>query len=389
MTVVEPLRVESVAHGGDGVARRSGKTVFVPGTVPGDVVTVEITESRRRFDRARVVELVEPSGDRTVPRCRHTAVCGGCTWQVADYQAQLSWKREIVQSQLRHLGRLEVDVPMTEAVGPAYHYRNRMDYRVADGRLALHRRSSHDLVSLQECRLVVEPLAHVVSAAASLQALSGPQRRVTLRAGVNTGEMVAVVDHPQPNLPIAQAKPSDAVIHEVVGETRFRIGGRSFFQGNTAGAERLVSLVGEGLGDLEDRTFLDVFAGVGLFAATVGSVAGRVVALESDRRAVADLRVNAPFADVVPGRVEQTLASVRGSIDAVVIDPPRIGWGQGVAAALIELRPDVIMSVSCDPATFARDARSLVDGGYRLDWLRPLDLFPHTPHVELVARFVN
>ena len=381
------LDIDRIANGGDGIGSVDGKTVFVPGAVPGDRATIEIVEERRRFDRGRLVELVRPSSDRTAPLCRHTAVCGGCTWQQVDYQAQLEWKREIVASQLRHLAGVEVDIGPTLAVGPPFHYRNRMDYAVHDGRLALHRRASHDLVALQECRLVVEPLAQVVSAAHGLEGLGGAGRRVTLRAGVTTGELMAVVDAPIEGLPIAQAHPSEAVIHEEVRGTRLRISGRAFFQANTAGAERLVDLVSAALGPVDGRSLVDLYAGVGLFAATLGGGAERVSAFEIDRRAVSDLEANVPTVEVVLGSIEKTLGSwSEPGVDLVVADPPRDGMGPAVVEEIVRLGPEAIASVSCDSATFARDTRSLIDHGYRLEWVQPVDLFPHTPHVEIVAR---
>ena len=381
------LDIDRIANGGDGIGSVDGKTVFVPGAVPGDRATIEIVEQRKRFDRGRLVDLIRPSADRTAPLCRHTAVCGGCTWQQVDYQAQLEWKRDIVASQLRHLAGVEIDIAPTLAVGPPFHYRNRMDYSVHDGRLALHRRASHDLVALQECRLVVEPLAQVVSAAHALEDLGGGGRRVTLRAGVSTGDLVAVVDAPIEGLPISQAHPSEAVLHEEVHGSRFRISGRAFFQANTPGAERLVDLVSSALGPVEGRSIVDLYAGVGLFAATVADAADRVVAFELDRRAVSDLETNAPTAEIVMGPIEKTLGSwSEPGIDLVVADPPRDGMGARVVEHLTRLGPEVIASVSCDAATFARDTRSLMDSGYRLEWVQPVDLFPHTPHVEIVAR---
>jgi tRNA/tmRNA/rRNA uracil-C5-methylase (TrmA/RlmC/RlmD family) len=363
------LEVIGVAHGGEGVARSKGKTVFVAGAVPGDVVEVAIVETRPRFDRGVVTAVLEGSASRVTPPCAHFGECGGCRWQMADYQAQLEWKRDVVSSQLRHLARLDVEVEPVRAVGDPYRYRNRMDFRISHGRPALTRARSHDAVAIDACLLLVPPLE---AAFARLGRLAG--ERLTLRAGVNTGETATILD----DLP--------ATIHERVAGVLFRITGRAFFQVNTPGAEAMVEIVGESLAPGPTDVLLDGYAGGGLFAAAVGSAAGRVVAVESNRTALADLTVNAPHAQVVPARMERVLGRL-DPVDLAVVDPPREGLGRAVVGSLAALGPRIIALVSCDAASFARDAGLLVAAGYGLGRVRPLDLFPQTHHVEIVGVF--
>ena len=346
-----PVRIDSVAHGGDGIGRAAGKVVFVRGAVPGDLVEVGIVESHPRFDRAAVAGVVEPSVHRVEPPCPVFGRCGGCAWQMASYPAQLEWKREVVVSQLAHVGRLEAEVGPVLAAGDAYRYRNRVDLRTTAGRFALLEEASHTRVAIDDCLLVVESLRRLLERLAP-----GDNRRVTLRAGVATDEVVAIGSGP--------------------GYTP------------TAGAEQLVQLVGRGL-EAADRTgiLVDAYAGGGLFAATAGSSFETVVAIESDRTAVSDLGVNCSGARVVAEPVDEAFDRLPATVEAVVVDPPRQGLGRAVVERIVARSPSVVVSVSCDPASAARDSRLLVDAGYSLDWVQPVDLFPQTPHIETVSRF--
>lgn len=361
------VTIESMAHGGDGVAHRDGKAVFVSGAVTGDRIALGITQDKGRFERGEILELVEPSADRTEPPCPHFAACGGCQWQMARHEAQLEWKREIVRSQLAHLGRIEAEVMPVEAPSAAFGYRNRMDFRIVDGRPALVRRGSHQTVPIDSCHLLVPELAEIFG---RLGRLDGD--RLTLRMGVNTGETMVLVDD------------DDGCIHEEVAGHRFRITRRAFFQVNTAGAGLLVELVRDIVGSPE--SLVDAYAGGGLFAATAGSEARSVVAIESDRTALADLAVNVPGATVLEAPVEAGLPRI-ATADVVIVDPPRQGLGRAVVGELARIAPHAVAYVSCDPASFSRDARMLVDAGFRLDSVTPVDMFPQTYHVELVAAF--
>jgi 23S rRNA (uracil1939-C5)-methyltransferase len=375
------LRVEGVANGGEGIARSEGKVIFISGGIPGDLVEVEITEDRRSFERGRVVRILEASDARVDPPCRHASVCGGCDWQHADPAAQRAWKRTIVSDLLARVGKVEVEVEPTIAPGPDLGYRNRMDFVVADdGRLALHGRGSHDRVGLDLC-LLLHPL--LVPAFEGLRGRAAGLERVTLRAGTATGETMVLEDGE------TDSSPGNPEIHEVVAGVRFRITGRAFFQVNTAGAAALVETVAAmaALGP-EDR-LLDAYAGGGLFSATVGREARSVEAVESDPAACADFRHNVGEGALLrESRVEEAL-SASGHWDVAVLDPPRAGMGTDVTDGLAASAVSRVVSVSCDPATFARDAGRLVAGGFRLERVVPLDMFPMTHHIETVALFVR
>lgn len=393
-----------MAHLGEAVARVEGKAHFVAGAMPGEVVRGEVVLDKGSWARVRLEEVAVASPERVAPPCPHFAACGGCQWQFADYPAQLRWKSDVVAGQLEHLGRIANPiVHPTRSVGGPYHYRNRMDFKVSDGMPALHRARSRDLVPLDVCLLLHPLLEELFSELGDLE----EARRLTIRAGTRTGERLAIVEGPIPSgaekwgASVAQRTRSglrvvtgSGAVHEVVAGRRFRVSGGSFFQANTEAAEVLVELVSSALEPRRGETLLDAYAGGGLFSATAGAGAARVIAVETSPTAVRDLRHNLRAAGasdvrVVRGKVEEVVPDLDEYWQLAVVDPPRPGLGVGGVAAVTAALPRVIAYVSCDPAGLARDATYLSEAGYDLEWAVPVDLFPQTFHIETVARFTR
>lgn len=394
------VSVHDLAHGGDGVGRIEGKVVFVPGTIPGELAEIEIVDDRPDFAKARLVRIVEPSADRIEPPCPHFDRCGGCQWQFLDRGHQAQAKRSTLIGQLQHLGRLE-SPPVHEALlpGPAFGYRNRMDFSVGGGRPALTQRRSRQLVPLDQCLLLSPGLAELFERLGDL----GEARSVTLRTSEATGEMLVVLTGPAPRqaeswgVPVVRPDGRRVVgsrthVTERVANAEFRITAGAFFQNNTHGAETLVDLVSGMLQvDRSDR-LLDGYAGVGLFACTVGHEAGSVVCVEADARALPDLEHNleraaVPAPDILVAPFEELDDDESWTV--AVVDPPRSGLRRAGVDVVTAPTPRAIAYVSCDPAGLARDTRYLAEAGYALDRVVPVDMFPQTFHIESVALFVR
>lgn len=375
MTTVE---ITSVAGGGDAIGHLDGKVVFVPGAVPGDVVDVEIVTEKPRYARGRLVTVVQESPDRIAMPCPHADRCGGCTWQMVPRSVQAAWKQETVAAVMERIARLpDVPVRAIATPGPDYGYRNRLDLHPSPDGPGFYEAGSRRLVAVVECHLAAPPVADLLSRVVG-QPMHGD---LTLRAGIGTGDTVIIGEG---HTPVGSAS-----ISEDVDGFRFEISGTAFFQPNTDGAEALVGYVREATADAADGLFVDAYAGVGLFAVTVGAPFPEVIAIESDPVAVRDLAENAGGAHVLQMDAGEGLSTLARAPGVVVVDPPRTGLGPDVVEALIGINADVVVSVACDPATFARDARALVAGGYDLEWVQPVDQFPQTPHIETVARFVR
>jgi len=395
------LELTGIAHGGEAVGRLEGKACFVDGALPGERVRGVVTRDAGAWARVELHEVLTPSPQRVEPPCPLFGICGGCQWQFADYPAQLQWKRDILVGQLAHLGRLE-DPPVreTRALGEPFHYRNRADFRVAAGRPAFFRRHSHVLQPIEDCLLLHPALSDLVSRLGEL----GEARALTLRMASATGDLLAVIEGPVPEQATEWGcgvvsrhrhrltpRVGPGAIVEMVAGVAFRITGDAFFQNHSAGAETLVGLVREALTPGPQDTLLDAYAGGGLFGLTVGREVAGVIAVESDRLSLADLRHNCRRAPtpvrVAEGAVEDVLPQLDARWDLAVVDPPRTGLGRDGVDAVLAGGPRALAYVSCDPASLARDARLLADAGYHLDWAQPVDLFPQTFHLEIVAAF--
>lgn len=395
------LHPHAIAHGGEAVARRDGKAHFVAGVIPGEVVEAVVTEDRGSWARADLVRIIEPADARRDPPCPHASACGGCQWQFATEDTQRDWKQETVRSQLSHLGRLEDPlVHPTATPGEHLGYRNRMDFHVVDGRPALMRPKSNDPVPLDTC-LLLDPLLQPVFE--RFGDLTGADR-VTLRCGSRTGNILAIVEGAVPSeaetwgVPVLirngnRLEPviGEPVLDEIIDGTRFSIPFGGFFQNNSAGADALVSLSREAAALRPDETLLDGYCGVGLFGATLGQEADYVVGIDSIAEATDFARRNLQRAGVdahiVTGSFTKDIEALDAYWDVAIVDPPRKGLGERGVDAVTSSMPRRIVYVSCDPASLARDARVLAGYGYDFIGATPVDMFPQTYHVEIVATF--
>jgi 23S rRNA (uracil1939-C5)-methyltransferase len=403
------LELTAMAHGGSALGRHEGRVIFVPYAIPGEVVGVRLTEEHTRWARADLVEVLRPSPHRVEPPCPYFGPdqCGGCQFQHIDYDGQVRFKQEVVADQLARIGKLEVAVE--EAIGAAqpWDYRNNVQFHVTDeGYLGFLTADTNNIIPVEDC-LIIDPLLDEMWTAFDMH---WPEiYRLSLRCGSATGERMAIFELDEyqdfdievdfPVSCILMMPDGEAVVLmggtslvEYVAGRDYRISAGSFFQVNTGGAGALVALVREALEPRRGDTLLDLYCGVGLFGLALAGEVGRVLGVESDPSAAADFVVNAADLDnveLLEGKAQQVLGSVEGPVDLVVLDPPRAGAGERALGEVARLGPRRIAYVSCDPATLARDARHLVDAGYGLEVVQPLDMFPQTFHVESVNLFVR
>ncbi len=418
-SLIRNVQLTAMTQGGEAMGRDdTGRVVFVPYALAGETVTVAIVQAKKNYARAQLVEIITPSPARVTPRCPHFPPppsgmatgrgggCGGCQWQHIEYAAQLKFKTEIVREQFARIGKIP-DAPVRDTLGMAepWHYRNNVQFQLdAAGRLCFRAYESHDLVRITECH-IIHPLLDEMFRGLEFQGadFSG----VTLRAGTRTGEKLLVLegrDNEPPEISvdepvsIAYQTPDGDVLpligkdalHEILREHTFRVSPQAFFQVNTPMAEKLIDLVEQFLAPQPADVLLDAFGGVGTFGLALASRVTKVIAIEENPFAVNDAKANAVEISNVEfqrGAVEDILPKLKTKITLAVADPPRAGIAPAALDALIALAPRALAYVACDPATLARDARKLVDGGYRLVEVQPVDLFPHTYHIESVSWF--
>jgi 23S rRNA (uracil1939-C5)-methyltransferase len=386
------LTATAMAAGGEAVARdERGRVVFVRGALPGERVEAVVTDERTDFARADVTAVLDPVADRVVPPCPHVGRgCGGCGWQHVEPTAQSRLKVGIVADALRRQGGLDEPVVVAAPPLPSTGARTTVRLAVTPSGPGYRRHHGHEVVDVDSC-LIAHPLLEELI----VEGAFGGAAEVTLRCGAATGERLAVVSPSADGVEL----PDDVVVvgfdelragrrvwfHEEIAGRRFRVSARSFFQARPDGAAQLVGAVRAALSGAPDGPFVDLYGGVGLFAATVAG-RRRVTLVERSPSSVADARANLADARVLLLDVDAWRASPAA---AVVADPSRAGLGKAAVRAVAATGTSHVAVVSCDPASLGRDARLLAEAGFRHDGSTVVDLFPHTPHVEVVSRFIR
>lgn len=435
----ETLEIRSLANGGQGVGRLGdGRIAFVAGALPGDTVEVQFIEDKQRFVRARMERLAQPSPQRVTPPCplAQAGKCGGCPWACLEYAQQLKWKRQLLVDALERIGGFDASW-LSETVAECvpskrqWNYRNKVEFeRGLDvaGRLTLGMHAQGGpFVPLASCKLCNSKFEKAPKAlTGALRYIAGDRdlglERVGLRHSVRTGSVEVAIWTKTGKFPRATAAKvlSDALPVKRPGISRVLLKGTakerkvagveslagrgfwseelngfsmalsapSFFQVNTSQAERLAELVLEGLAPDGLDTVLDLYSGAGTFTLPLAQRARSVVAVEMAGSSVRDLRRNLEFnelyAEVVGGDAARELEQM-GSVDKVVVDPPRSGLTPRALKGLVGVAPQAIAYVSCNPTTLARDLKELAAAGYGPCSITPVDLFPQTYHVETVA----
>lgn len=431
------LSIERMSYGPDAIAHTlEGKTVFVKSAVPGDLAVVVLTHEEKRFAHAEVVEVLRPSPSRVQSLCPYAGVCGGCPWAEIAYETQAGLKRQSVVDALVRIGkfdalRAEALVGPCESPSEPWGYRNKIElasHTNKQGKMSLgmHRSDGEGVLKVDQCLLLDKKfrrLPHSVAGAVGYMSGSHGLKidRVGIRASSRTGSTEIALWTAPSAFPRAQmakvltdaAKPGSVVRvlskgplkarrvssveclsgkgfwKERIAGSTMRLSAPSFFQVNTAGAEKLVELVMAGLSPQEDDVAMDLYSGAGTFTLPLAKQCSYVSAVEAYGPAVRDLRRNLEQAQLdnvgaIGGDADREFPDI--DADIVVVDPPRAGLDAHVVKQLSAQRARAIAYVSCDPATLARDlARFEEQGSYRVASIVPVDLFPQTFHIENVT----
>jgi 23S rRNA (uracil1939-C5)-methyltransferase len=421
------ITIEKLIYGGEGLAHHDGSTVFVPFVLPAERVTAAPVEQKKKFIRARVERVLEPSPERASARCPHFGVCGGCDYQHIPYEAQLKFKTEILRETLRRIGRVEWPGEIATHASPPWAYRNRAQWKVRplgeDGAggmgIGYFRANSTALCAVEDCAILSPLLLKTLlalRAGAAAGMLPRELREIEAFAGGDDSKFLItatfagfppraqeLVDKLRGILPEIES----LLFHDPTRErmeldgpgyveceaagTTYRVGHFSFFQVNRFLAGELARVVAED--EADGKLAFDLFAGVGLFSVPLAKRFARVIAVESNPAAARDLEANTSGRVARSGRVievrsadvEQFLAKLKEKPELVVLDPPRAGLTPGIVKHLARIAPARITYVSCDPPTLARDLGSFAKAGYDISSVHLFDLFPQTFHMETVV----
>ena len=371
------LTIEKLVYGGSGFARTDQGVVFVPRSAPGDVLEVEIVQKKKDYATARIIKILEPSPDRQEPDCPNYATAGCCHWQHIRYDQQVAYKEAIIRETLRRVGHFEWEDAIEKLTGPDRNYRLRATFHVTNGRLGFVQENTNVIVPIRECASLVPELNQFIGSvdpgpAREVHAISAPEVARSFVFGDGTIR-----------------RSGRATIH--VGENRYRVTADTFFQANrfllAAMNRKVLEHVGPSPGNV-----LELYAGVGFFSIPLARAAKEVIAVESSRFAVRLARENARSNQTSPlrfveGPVSATLRGGSLRPNVVVLDPPRTGCGTETADQIVGLKPERIVYVSCNPATFAREAARFVSKQYELKQVTLVDQFPNTFHIEIVSSF--
>jgi 23S rRNA (uracil1939-C5)-methyltransferase len=439
--------VDSLAFGGRGVARLDDFVLFVDRALPGDRVRARVTKVKRSYGEATTVETLEAGPDRVIAPCPHFGACGGCKWQDLDYSAQQVWKAQQIADVLKRIGHQDdfVQDPIVPAIR-TYGYRNKLEFSFGETdegpSLGFHRAGRWDEImpvtacllmseAGNEARRVVEAWARRINGEIwDRRSNTGYLRHLICRASDRTGELLLtlvtapgelpqsswLVDELAERVPgcvgllhattsgvaeVTHGLPSTLVFgrdwyEERLLGLRLKVSAGAFLQTNTEMCEKLYEIAIEEAGLGGDEIVWDLYSGIGSIALALAGAAGHVYGIEvvpeAVERAVDNAERNGVMnAEFVQGDVAKAvrplLEAGMPSPDVVVLDPPRAGLTPKAVRRVLELEPRRIIYVSCNPTTLAGNAELLAEGGYRLERVRPVDMFPHTHHVECVARF--
>jgi 23S rRNA (uracil1939-C5)-methyltransferase len=408
-------KIDGISHQGEGIARVNGMATFIPGAIPGETVQAELSEKRRRFQRARLIEVLDPSPHRVEPPCPHYYTCGGCSYQHMSYEAELACKRRVVSENLRHLGGLACDVAPIIGMNSPWRYRNKVTFHLANlnglNCLGYYQAESHKLIPVSTCLLISTTMENILHELNEfVKELEPLQGQVTIRQDAwgrilvfwqvndmnqsiktRLGNAISadniICSDNKGELQIIKGNPW---LDEKIGDLHYRLSPLAFFQVNRTQCQILYDKV-KTLACLDSSMrVLDAYCGTGTIALYLAAEAGEIIGVEAFAPAIEDAKFNAGLngmhnCQFNAAPCEVLLPQLKQDFDLVVVDPPRAGCSPLVLDALSNKMPSSIIYVSCNPGTLARDLKQLTSHGYAIGQVQPIDMFPRTRHVECVT----
>lgn len=423
------LVINDLNHQGEGVGRVSDFTIFVPHGLIGEQVEVEVTAVKKNYGVAKLLHLIKPIAARKEVECGHYHSCGGCQLLHLDYEAQLQWKKQLVENTIKRIGGIAPVVKEVLGMDNPYHYRNKVQLHCEKGALGYYRPKTRQLVPIDNCHLWPNSFAHVkreLEKALTQRGLIDIVKHLVLRQGDGDQVMAVIVTKDKKDSGKLRELAEQMVDKKVLtscyqninpkegslilgrdyvhlagverlviklGELEFFVSPAAFFQINTSQVRKLYQQVAQYAQLTGTETVLDAYCGTGTIGLYLADKAKKVVGIEEIPAAVKDARRNAYHnqlnnTEFITGKVEHQLPQMAQQgfqPEVVILDPPRAGCGQEVLTVITEIQPNRIIYVSCDPATLARDLKVLTGDGYTVEEVQPVDMFAQTGHVETVV----
>ena len=411
-SIQHEITLEKLTYGGEAMGRlQDGRAVFVPFGLPGETVRIQLTQEKQNFARGEIIEILKPSPDRITAKCKHFTQCGGCHYQNLSYEKQLTAKADILRDQLQRIGKIEnPPVQPTVASPNQWNYRNHIQFHLTDdGKVGFINARGNATLPIEECHL---PESTIDAFRNDLQFESRMNlERVSLRSGADD-DLMLILESETEETPELEIEADISIVHiyedhpvviagndsltiQVLGKD-FHVSAPSFFQVNTPMAEKMVWHLQAQLPTPDSQfTLIDLYCGVGLFSKFFADKYAKVIGIESAPSSCEDFAFNLDEFDngeLYEGAAEEILPALAPQLTEpihMIVDPPRAGIDKFALDAILQINPQVIAYVSCDPSTLARDAARLIKGGYTLQHVTPFDLFPQTYHIESISIFTR
>lgn len=406
------ITLEKLTYGGEAMGRLSdGRAVFVPFGLPGETVRIQLTQEKQNFARGEILEILKPSPDRITAKCKHFTQCGGCHYQNLPYEKQLLAKADILRDQLQRIGKIENPIVQPTVASPEqWNYRNHVQFHLTDdGKVGFINARGNATLPIEECHLP-EPTIDAFRNDLQFESRMNLER-VSLRSGTDD-DIMLILESETEETPELEIEADISIVHiyedhpvviagsnaltiQILGKD-FHVSAPSFFQVNTPMAEKMVQHLQAQLPTPDSQfTLIDLYCGVGLFSKFFASKYAKVIGIESAPSSCEDFAINLDEFDNVElyeGAAEEILPALAPQLTEpihMIVDPPRAGIDKFAIDAILQINPQVIAYVSCDPSTLARDAARLIKGGYTLQNVTPFDLFPQTYHIESISIFTR
>jgi 23S rRNA (uracil1939-C5)-methyltransferase len=403
------ITLEKLTYGGEAMGRLpDGRAVFVSFGLPNEVVKIRLTQEKQNFARGEIIEVIKSSPERIEPKCIHFTQCGGCHYQHLSYEKQLIAKTEILKDQFQRIGKIEN--PPVQAMIPSpleWNYRNNIQFHLTDeGKLGFINSKGNSAFAIEECHL---PEKEIDSFWKELNFEPNINlERISLRNGYES-DLTLMLESESPETPEIEIETDVSVIHiyenhsvviagqdhtfiKILGK-EFKVSAQSFFQVNISMAEKMVEHLITQLPVSLSTCLFDIYCGVGLFSKFFADKYQKVIGIEASESACEDFVFNLDEfenVELYEGTAEEILPKLTNQIETqthVIVDPPRAGIDKHALDAIINLKPQIIAYVSCDPSTLARDAARLINAGYKIKQVTPFELFPQTYHIESISIF--
>jgi len=442
------LKIDDLAMGGDGVGKASGMAVFVPDSIPGDELKVKLVDVKKNYARGKIINIIKPSPDRVAPKCPLASVCGGCQWQHIGYPTQLRYKTKIVKDTLERIGKIKgANVKDIIGMENPWGFRNKIQYPIGDARretgsartvMGYYKQGTHEIVDIDSCPIEHPKLSRAAKIVKDVlnkydyQIRSkGLFKHLRARMGFGTGEMILTFVTSEKAIPgskelikeiLARCKKDEINvvgicqnlnprvtnvilgeinrtlwgrdhIYDKLGSLRLKVSNTSFYQTNPVQTEVLYNKALEYAEVSNEDTVIDSYSGIGTVALWFARQARYVYGIEEVRQAVYDAAENAELNRIENcrfniGKVERLLPELKEG-EILILDPPRGGCEEKVLKTITKSKFKKVIYISCDPATLARDLAYLSINGFKIDEVQPVDMFPHSFHIETVSKLVR